>query len=172
MVLTAGSWSYSLLRPLGLNLPVRPVKGYSLTLDTAGIESKPKLGVVDESAHTAITPLGNRIRITGAAEFTGFEDSVHKKRIGYLERMLEQVYPELFSKLDLREGKIWCGFRPMSSDGLPFIGETKIKGLYINSGHGHLGWTLAMGSGALLSDLITGIQPSIDPTPYLASRSL
>ena len=154
----------------GLNIPVRPVKGYSLTLNTAGLKNAPGLAIIDEDVHTALTPLGNRIRIAGTAEFAGFNDDIHEKRIDYLNDMLESVYPSLFSELNHEEGTLWYGFRPMSPDGMPYLGSTKIKGLYLNTGHGHLGWTLAMGSAAILSDLITKRDTKIDSSPYLASR--
>lgn len=172
VVVAAGSWSHSLLKQVGLRLPVRPVKGYSLTLDTAGLDNKPKLAVLDESIHSAVTPLGNRIRIAGTAEFAGFNDDIHPKRITYLNETLKAIYPKLYSQLDLEEGRLWYGFRPMSADGLPFLGKTKIDGLYVNSGQGQLGWTLAMGSGSLVADLIVNKSTDIDPNPYLASRSL
>lgn len=172
VVVAAGSWSRALLKQVGLRLPVRPVKGYSLTLDTAGINQKPELAVVDESIHTVVTPLRNRIRIAGTAEFSGFNDDIHPKRIAYLNEMLRSIYPKLYSQLDLEEGSLWYGFRPMSADGLPFLGKTKIDGLYVNSGQGHLGWTLAMGSASLVADLIVNKPTDIDSSPYLASRSL
>jgi len=143
-----------------------------LTLDTAGLNSKPKLAVIDESIHTAVTPLRNRIRIAGTAEFAGFNDDFHPKRVAYLNNTLKAIYPKLYSQLDLEDGRLWYGFRPMSADGLPFLGKTKLEGLFVNSGQGHLGWTLAMGSAALVADIITNKSPDIDPNPYLARRSL
>ncbi len=86
--------------------------------------------------------------------------------------MLANVYPNLYSQVDKNEGKIWHGFRPMSADGLPFIGKTKISGLFINCGQGHLGWTLAMGSANLLADEILNKDSEIDRSPFLASRSM
>ena len=170
VVVAAGSWSYLLLKNLGLSLPVRPVKGYSLTLDITGVKDVPSLAVIDEGVHTAITPLGNRIRIAGTAEFVGFDDDIHEQRIDYLSNMLQAIYPSFYSKIDLEESTLWYGFRPMSPDGKPYIGQTKIKGLYLNTGHGHLGWTLAMGSGALLADMMIGNKTEIDSNPYLATR--
>jgi len=172
VVICAGSWSRDLLKNLRLNLPVRPVKGYSLTYDTAGLNNRPNYAIVDESIHTAITPFENRIRVAGTAEFVGFEDQIHPKRIDYLNNMLESVYPNLFKQIDLNEGKIWHGFRPMSADGLPFIGRSKIEGLFVNCGQGHLGWTLAMGSANLLADEVQNCKSDIDINPYLARRSL
>ena len=172
VVVCAGSWSRSLLKQTKLNLPVRPVKGYSLTYDTAGLNNKPNISLVDESVHTAVTPFQNRIRVAGTAEFVNFDDSIHPKREKYLNKMLESVYPSLYKQIDKTSGKIWHGFRPMSADGLPFIGKTKIDGLFVNCGQGHLGWTLAMGSAELLADQIQDKESEIDINPYLASRSL
>ena len=172
VVVCAGSWSRELLKKVRLKLPVTPVKGYSLTYDTHGLNNMPKISLVDEGIHTAVTPFENRIRIAGTAEFVQFDDSIHPKREAYLNNMLRTIYPNLFSQIDRTEGKLWHGFRPMSADGLPFIGKTKIDGLYVNCGQGHLGWTLAMGSAALLADQIQGKDSEIDQNPYLASRSL
>ena len=171
VIISAGSWSYLLLKGLNLRLPVRPVKGYSLTIETPPLNSMPKLALVDEDIHTAITPFSNsRIRVTAAAELAGFDEQIHEKRVSYLKRMLNSVYPSLYSQLDVDEGKLWFGFRPMSPDGLPFIGETKISGLYLNTGQGHLGWTLAMGSADLCSDIVLENKTAIDPHPYRITR--
>tara|TARA_B110000014_G_scaffold196025_1_gene145080 strand:- start:1449 stop:2717 length:1269 start_codon:yes stop_codon:yes gene_type:complete len=171
VVVCAGSHSTALLKQLGIKIPVKPVKGYSLTYDTIGIKNAPKLSVIDESIHIAITPFANRIRVAGTAEFVGFNDDLHPKRIDYLNSKLNEVYPNLYSKVKDDENlELWFGFRPMSADGLPFIGESKIKGLYINTGHGHLGWTLAMGSAELIADQIIGEETQIDSKPYQANR--
>jgi D-amino-acid dehydrogenase len=172
VVVCAGSWSRELLKNINLNLPVRPVKGYSLTYETTGLNNKPNFAIVDESIHTAITPFENRVRVAGTAEFVGFDDQIHPKRVNYLNNMLKSVYPNLHSQIDTNEGKIWHGFRPMSADGLPYIGKTKIEGLYVNCGQGHLGWTLAMGSANLLADEVQNQKSLINIKPYLASRSL
>ena len=171
VVVCAGSWSPILLKELGIKIPVKPVKGYSLTYNTAGIRNTPKLPVIDEGVRIAITPFANRIRVAGTAEFAGFNDEIHPKRFNYLKSKLNEVYPSIFSKVkDDEEAEMWFGFRPMSADGLPFIGESKVKGLYLNTGHGHLGWTLAMGSADLIADQIVGSETQIDSKPYLASR--
>ena len=171
VVICAGSWSPILLKEVGIKIPVKPVKGYSLTYSTAGIINTPKLSVIDESIHIAITPYINRIRVAGTAEFAGFNDEVHPKRVNYLNSKLNEVYPNIYSKIkDDEEAEMWFGFRPMSADGLPYIGESKVKGLYLNTGHGHLGWTLAMGSADLLADQIAGAETQIDFKPYLVNR--
>jgi len=172
VVVCAGSWSRELLKNIQINLPVRPVKGYSLTYDTAGLNNSPNYSVVDESIHTAITPFSNRIRVAGSAEFVGYDDQIHPSRESYLNNMLRNIYPGLYSQIELNDGKLWHGFRPMSADGLPFIGKTRISGLYVNCGQGHLGWTLAMGSATLLADEIQNKESDIDRNPYLATRAM
>ncbi len=171
VVICAGSWSPIILKDLRIKIPVKPVKGYSLTYSTYGLKNTPHLSVIDESIHIAITPYKNRIRVAGTAEFVGFNDEVHPKRISYLNSKLNEVYPSIYSKVQGdEEVDVWYGYRPMSADGLPFIGETKIEGLYLNTGHGHLGWTLAMGSASLLADQMTNAETGIDSKPYLANR--
>ena len=171
LIICAGSWSPILLKDLGIKIPVKPVKGYSLTYNTAGLSNTPKLSVIDESIHVAITPYVNRIRVAGTAEFVGFNDEIHPKRTDYLNSRLKEIYPSIFSKVkDDEEAEMWFGYRPMSADGLPYIGESKITGLYLNTGHGHLGWTLAMGSADLLADQVVGAETQIDFKPYRANR--
>ena len=172
VVLATGSWSSKLLGNTRLNLPVKPVKGYSLTLDTSMLRVRPKLAILDENIHTAVTPLAFSLRIAGTAEFAGFNEEIHQKRIDYLYTALKNIYPSLYSSLDLEKGALWYGFRPMSADGKPFIGLTKIDGLFLNTGHGQLGWTLAMGSADILADMISGTEPKINVEPFLASRAL
>ena len=172
VVLTSGSWTNSLLKNTRLNLPIKPVKGYSLTLDTSMLKDTPKMPIIDEGIHTAFTPLGYSLRVAGTAEFAGFNEDIHQKRIDYLYKTLESIYPTISANLDLDKGALWYGFRPMSPDGMPYIGPTKISGLFVNTGHGHSGWTLAMGSGDVLADLMLKKQPNIEVKPFLASRAV
>ena len=122
VVLTSGSWTSNLLKNTRLNLPVKPVKGYSLTLDTSMLKDTPKMPIIDEGIHTAFTPLGYSLRVAGTAEFAGFNEGIHQKRIDYLYKTLESIYPSITSNLDLGKGALWYGFRPMSPDGMPYIG--------------------------------------------------
>tara|TARA_B110000014_G_C20110004_1_gene584529 strand:+ start:460 stop:1725 length:1266 start_codon:yes stop_codon:yes gene_type:complete len=170
VVIAAGSWSRHLVESLGLNLHIRPVKGYSITLDLDGSNASPKLAIVDEDLHTAITPFKNRIRVAGTAEFAGFDEEIRDSRILNLIGTLKNVYPDFSSNLNYDEGHIWSGFRPMSSDGKPYIGKTKIEGLFINTGQGHLGWTMAMGSASLLADIMTNQKTAIDSMPFNVLR--
>ena len=171
VVLSSGSWTNNLLKNTKLNLSIKPVKGYSLTLDTSMLKDVPRMPVLDESIHIAFTPLGYSFRVAGTAEFAGFNEEIHQKRIDYLYRTLENVYPSICANLDLDQGSVWYGFRPMSPDGKPYIGATKIEGLFVNTGHGHLGWTLAMGSADLLADMMLNKETKIGSEPFLVSRS-
>ena len=158
------------LQPLGLHLPVRPVKGYSLTLDLSGLNQRPGLPVVDEARHAIATPMGDRLRIAGTAEFAGLDPVLREERIENLRRMLRDLYPDLAPQLLAGDQQAWTGFRPMSADGRPFIGETRAKGLWLITGHGHLGWTQAMGSGDLLAALMSEETPPVPAEPFSAAR--
>lgn len=170
VVLATGHITWKLLQPLGLHLPVRPVKGYSLTLDMSGLNARPGMPVVDEALHTVITPMGDRLRIAGTAEFAGLDRTLRAERVENLRHLVRRVYPELAPALLDGDQQAWCGFRPMSADGRPFIGETRAKGLWLIVGHGHLGWTQAMGSGDLLAALMSGETPPVDAAPFSAAR--
>lgn len=170
VVLATGHMSWKFLQPLGLHLPVRPVKGYSLTLDMTGLNARPCLPVVDEALHAILTPMGERLRIAGTAEFAGLDRTLREERVENLRRLVRRVYPELAPLLLAGDQRAWCGFRPMSADGRPFIGETRAQGLWLITGHGHLGWTQAMGSGDLLAALMSGEEPPVDAEAFSARR--
>jgi len=170
VVLTNGIGAPSLAKGVDVRLPIKPVKGYSLTLETSGANDMVRMPVVDDNLHAAVTPLGTRIRAVGTAEFTGQDTSIQPIRIGMLEKFLKRVQPSLAARLNFETADAWAGLRPMSVDGLPFIGGTTIKGLWVNAGHGHLGWTMSMGSAALLTKLMTGKASPIDPSPYRINR--
>ncbi|MEE9271822.1 MAG: FAD-dependent oxidoreductase [Robiginitomaculum sp.] len=165
-ILAAGARTYQLLKPLGIKLPVRPIKGYSLTFRNI---SGPKIPVVDDSLHTAITPLGRNIRIAGTAEITGFNPAMPRVRIQTMLKMLQNIYPQIAQGLQISDGTAWHGFRPVSADGMPYIGKAA-PGLAINAGQGHMGWTLSAGSGALLADMLLGQTPKIPVRPFEIAR--
>lgn len=154
-VLALGSYSRAMAKDLGLDLPVYPVKGYSLTIDIVDESKAPISTVLDETYKVAITRFDKRIRVGGMAELSGFDKSLNPAR----RATLEMVTKSLFDGGDLPQGKFWTGLRPMTPDGTPIIGATKFDNLFINTGHGTLGWTMACGSGKLLSDIILG-QPT------------
>jgi D-amino-acid dehydrogenase len=114
--------------------------------------------------------LGDTLRLAGTAEFSGLDDTLDRARIDTLWRFLEAACPRLAAVADRENATAWCGFRPMSADGLPFIGPTRIDGLYVNAGQGHLGWTQAAGSAALLARLVTGETSPLDSAAYSPLR--
>ena len=170
VVLSVATAGPRLLAPLGLTLPVRPAKGYSVTISIPGDNRIPAIPVIDDALHAAVVPLGNRIRLAGTAEFAGEDRSIDPARTANLKALMAGVYPDLAADLDKATTTEWTGLRPMSADGRPFIGETRIPGLWLNTGHGHLGLTMAAGSAVLLADLMQRGIPAIDPTPYSAIR--
>jgi D-amino-acid dehydrogenase len=156
-VLAAGSYSRELLLPLGLDIPVYPVKGYSLTLPIRDETRAPQSTVLDETYKIALTRLGNRIRVGGMAELGGFDLRLNPRR----RETLEKVTQELFGGGDMSQAEFWTGLRPMTPDGTPLVGASGINNLYLNTGHGTLGWTMACGSAQVLADQIMGRQPTI-----------
>lgn len=169
-VLAAGSYSPMLAKSVKLKLPIRPVKGYSITLDMHDWEIKPRMPVIDEETHTAITPLGNHLRAAGTAELTGYSTHINSQRIQMVLDQVKVRYPAAGRGNSDTEIRPWTGLRPTSVDGVPILGSTPFDNLYLNTGHGHLGWTFAMGSGKLVADVISGLKPDIDLSAYNVSR--
>ena len=170
VIIAAGNASPLLTQKLGVHLPIAPAKGYSITIDTSGWNARPNMPVIDGATHFGVAPLGDRLRCVGVAEFTGRDATVKPERIAFLFELFDRLFPDLSPNLDREQAQTWAGLRPMSADGLPFIGRTKLDGLWINSGHGHLGWTMAMGSAAMLADMMTGQTPQIGPDAYQVHR--
>jgi D-amino-acid dehydrogenase len=165
-VVAAGSYSTPLLRAVGLQLPVRPAKGYSVTFD--GSRSALSIPIVDDDMHAALVPVGKATRVAGTAEFAGFDFRLRRERIRNLTNLAQKILPR--AGLDPATARPWCGLRPMSADGVPIIGATALSNLWLNTGHGHLGWTMAAGSGELLAQLLSGEAPGLDPQPYSLAR--
>ncbi len=167
VVICAGVGAPQLTAPLGVDLPIRPAKGYSITLKAEGHTApQPVHPLVDASLHIAVTPLGQHLRVLGMAEFIGMDRQIDPHRVNMLRRFFEQLLPDVAAQLDWQAAENWCGLRPMSSDGRPFIGPTPLQGLWLNCGHGHLGWTKAVGSARLLADQIAGKEPEINAAPF------
>lgn len=156
-VLAFGSYSRSALQPLDLDLPVYPVKGYSLTVPLVNPAFAPQSTVLDESYKIAVTRFDDRIRVGGMAELGGFDLRLNPRR----RATLELVVNDLFPGGDVAKAEFWTGLRPMTPDGTPVIGATKYPNLYLNTGHGTLGWTMACGSGKLVADIVLGQRPEI-----------
>lgn len=165
-VVALGSYSPLLLRPLGIALPVYPIKGYSLTVPITDPSVAPVSTVMDETYKVATTRLGDRIRVGGTAEIAGYDTTLHPSRRGPLDRSLRDLFPKAG---DASKASFWCGLRPMTPDGTPVIGRM-LGNLYLNTGHGTLGWTMAAGSGQVLTDLISGRSPDIDISDFGLSR--
>jgi D-amino-acid dehydrogenase len=161
-VLAAGSFSASLARQLGFRLPVRPAKGYSITVPMGDWERPARYPIVDDARHAAIVPVGNLIRVAGTAEFAGYDTSIVAARIDNLWSLLSQTYPEFSAARADSELHAWAGLRPMTPDGSPILGASPVENLYLNTGHGPLGWTMACGSGKVVADIVCGNECDID----------
>jgi D-amino-acid dehydrogenase len=157
-VLALGSYSPQLLAPLGMQLPVYPLKGYSLTLPITNAAMAPNSTILDESYKIAVTRFEDRIRVGGMAEVAGFDLSLEPRRRATLEKVVNDLYPD---GGDLSRAEFWTGLRPATPDGTPVIGATPYRNLFLNTGHGTLGWTMAAGSGRYLADLMSGKTPQI-----------
>ena len=167
-VVAAGSYSPLLLDQVGVKVPVRPAKGYSLTFEHPRLDPPFTMPICDDDFHAVVVPLEGVIRVAGTAEFTGYDLSLPEGRIENLLRLVRQVLPA--AGLERSQAQPWCGLRPMSADGVPIIGATPVGNLWLSTGHGHLGWTMAAGSGQLLSDLLTGGSPGVNPDAYALAR--
>jgi D-amino-acid dehydrogenase len=157
-VLALGVASRDLLAPLGLDLPVYPVKGCSLTLPIVDAAAAPVSTVMDETYKIAITRFDDRIRVGGMAEVAGFDLRLDPRRRATLAKVVSSLFPR---GGDLERATFWTGLRPMTPDGTPVVGPTRLRNLWLNTGHGTLGWTMACGSGKLIADLISRRRPEI-----------
>ncbi len=166
-LMALGSWSTNLLKPLGIDLPVYPLKGYSLTLSITDAAMAPVSTVLDETYKVAITRFDQRIRVGGMAEVSGFDLALRHKRRQTLEKVVRSLYPH---GGDLAGASFWTGLRPATPDGPPVVGRTRLRNLFLNTGHGTLGWTMACGSGRYIADTIAGRSPRIDPEGLDISR--
>ena len=158
-VVALGSYSTALLKPLGLRLPVYPVKGYSITVPITAPERAPVSTIMDETYKVAVTRLGDRIRVGGTAELAGFDLALRESRREVTELVVNDLFP---GAGDVKSAEFWTGLRPMTPDGTPLVGATRVPNLYLNTGHGTLGWTMSCGSASLLADLVSGRTPEID----------
>jgi len=160
-VVSLGSYSPLLLRSLGISIPVYPLKGYSITLPLGPHEAAaaPTVSLTDEAFKIVISRLGNRLRAAGTAELTGYNTTINQTRCASIVGRIKQLFPAL-AGVDAVD--YWTGLRPATPNNVPVIGRTKYSNLYLNTGHGTLGWTLACGSGSVLADLISGRKPQVE----------
>ena len=154
-----GSYSPLLLDPIGIRIPVYPVKGYSITVPITDASGAPESTVMDETHKVAVTRLGDRIRVGGTAELAGYTLKLHDARRDTLEHVVSDLFPR---GGDVKRAEFWCGLRPMTPDGTPVVGATRLPNLYLATGHGTLGWTMAAGTGRVMADVISGRKPGID----------
>ena len=166
-VLALGSHSAAMLRPLGLKLPVYPVKGYSITVPIVDAALSPESTLMDESYKIAITRLGHRIRVGGMAEISGYNNALPERRRATLVHSLTDLFP---GAGDIDAASYWSGLRPMTPDGTPVIGKTPYDNLFLNTGHGTLGWTMACGSGRLIADLVSERPTDIEAADLSIAR--
>lgn len=156
-VVAFGSYSTALLDEI-VKVPVYPLKGYSLTIPIKDADAAPVSTVLDETYKVAITRFDDRIRVGGMAEIVGYNTKLLPARRGTLEMVVRDLYPQ---GGHIEQATFWSGLRPMTPDGTPIVGRTPLKNLFLNTGHGTLGWTMACGSGQLLADIISGRTPAI-----------
>jgi D-amino-acid dehydrogenase len=156
-----GSYSALLLRRVGIRIPVYPLKGYSITLPLGPAEAAaaPSVSLTDEACKIVISRLGSRLRAAGTAELTGYDTSISELRCAAIARRVRQLFPRLGAP---SRAENWTGLRPATPNNVPVIGRTRLGNLFLNTGHGTLGWTLACGSAAALADLIGGRRPQVD----------
>ncbi len=166
-VLALGSYSGAIARMAGLSLPVYPAKGYSITVDLGGWTKGPSIPVADDGRKIAVAPLGTSLRVAGTVEFAGFDTQLNPARGQMLVDGLAHVYPDYPRAGNIRH---WCGLRPLTPDGRPIIGPTRWRNLSLNTGHGPLGWTLAVGSGLALAAQIDGRQEPCDLSDFQVGR--
>ncbi len=162
VVLSAGCNSPILARPLGLRLPIYPVKGYSATLELDQVERAPTMPLLDLEQRIVTARYGRRLRMAGLADFEGHDRSIRPERIARLLDSAATLLPRLADEIHSGKAVPWAGLRPMTPKGPPMLGPTRIPGLYLNTGHGSMGWTQAAGSAEVLADLVTGNVPGID----------
>jgi D-amino-acid dehydrogenase len=166
VVVALGSFTAPLMAKLGIRIPIYPVKGLSITFPRGAWNSAPQMPVIDDSKLFGLVPLGDRMRISGSAEIAGYDTTPAESRAQAIAENAGFTFPEMKRHLDFSKARIWAGLRPVSPAGTPLIGRTAVGGLWVNAGHGHLGWTLACGSGRVAADLIAGRNPGIKvPAP-------
>jgi D-amino-acid dehydrogenase len=157
-VTALGSFTPQLVKPIGIHIPVYPVKGYSITVPITDARFAPESTIMDESHKVAVTRLGDRIRVGGTAELAGFDMTLRESR----RETLNHVVTDLFPKGgDVSKATFWCGLRPMTPDGTPIVGPTPYANMLLATGHGTLGWTMAAGTARIIDDLISGRKPDI-----------
>jgi len=157
-VMALGSYSPVLAGRIGVELPIYPIKGYSLTIPVGNHQEPPTIGAIDETNLVAISRFGDRVRVTATAEFAGYDTSHRPSDFAFMQSVVQQLYPD---GADYHRADMWAGLRPMTPDNLPVLGRKKQRNLWFNTGHGHIGWTMSHGTARITADLIAGRTPAL-----------
>lgn len=166
-VLSLGSFSGKMTESVGFGLPIYPAKGYSITVSTAGRTAAPTVSLIDDENKMVFSRFGERLRAAGTAELNGWSDEINPRRAQVILDKTRALFPEAS---DYAEPNFWAGLRPSTPDSVPIMGTTPIKGLWLNTGHGTLGWTMSCGSGRVLADMLSGKKPEIDVSALTVDR--
>ena len=158
-VMALGSYSPLLLRPIGISIPVYPLKGYSITIPLAEGDVAPRISLSDSGHKLVMSRLGDRLRVAGTAELTGYDTSINEVRCRAIVRRSFELFPKAGRP---EHAQFWAGLRPATPGGVPCIGRTRYPNLYLNTGHGTLGWTMACGSGAAIAEIVSGRKPETE----------
>lgn len=169
VVVALGSHTPALLRPHGIRLAIQPVKGVTVTVPAAAWPDGPKVPIIDDSRLFGLIRIGDRYRCSGSAEIDGFDATPNRARCERLVENVISVFPDFARCWDPETAQLWAGLRPMTPSGTPYLGPTRIEGLFVNAGHGHLGWTMSCGSARVVADLVAGRDPEIDVAGLLAA---
>lgn len=159
IVVALGSYAPLILRTLGIKLPVYPAKGYSVTVPVGAHHMAPKTALIDDEHKIVYSRLGNRLRAAGLAETVGYDTEINDARAQLVLKHVLGLFPNAG---DASKVEYWCGLRPQTPDSVPILGKTSITGLYLNAGHGTLGWTMSVGSGRIIADIVSNKSPDID----------
>jgi len=162
VVVAMGSFSPQLLREVGVKALIYPVKGVSITVDKAPWNNAPRHAIIDDGRMFGLIPIGDRLRAAGSAEIARFDTTPSPARAGAIIDKVLQTFPGFARCYDPATAKVWAGLRPVSPSGVGYMGATALDNLYVNSGHGHLGWTMSCGAGRLVADIVDGRRPEID----------
>ena len=158
-VMALGSYSPLLLRPIGISVPVYPLKGYSITIPLAEGDVAPQVSLSDGAYKLVMSRLGDRLRVAGTAELTGYDTAINEVRCRAIVKRTFELFPKAGRP---GEAQFWAGLRPATPGGVPCIGRTRYPNLFLNTGHGTLGWTMACGSGAAIAEIVSGRKPDLD----------
>jgi D-amino-acid dehydrogenase len=158
-IVCLGSYTPMLVEPLGVRVPVYPVKGYSVTIPVRSHEAAPRVCLTDEGAKLAISRLGDRLRVAGTAELSDYDTSINTVRCGAILRRAQELFPDA---ADYWRAQPWAGLRPATPSNVPVVGRTRLSNLFLNTGHGTLGWTMACGSASAIASIVSGQRPAVD----------